>query len=127
MSLSSKDKEEIMNVIALLSDVMEDLEKLPVDFVAIDALEMCIALLERQIDMDIEFIEQKEELTDDEQQAAILAKLLLEEMKAETPAEDLMHEPPFLFLEDGADANDNLPSADELKKWFDTGIPPENN
>jgi|SRR5690606_21921601 len=126
MALSPKDKEEIMNVIALLSDVVEDLDKLPIDFVASDALEMCIGLLERQVDMDIEFIKQEEEASEDEQQAAMLAKLILEEMNAESEGEDLLKEPPFLFLEDGSE--DDLPSADDLKRWFDTGFPPgENN
>jgi replicative superfamily II helicase len=137
MSLNKKNKADISRAIKRLSHIILALEKSHGDFAATELLEVAIGLLERQIEMDIEFIIEDDDSLDNNR------FLYLEEGEASSdfmltpktlkPLEELRYinsednEPldlsdvNFAFLDESD--NENIPTANELNEWFNLDYP----
>ena len=135
MSLNKKNKADIKRAIKRLVHIVEALENNRGDFAATELLEVAIGLLERQIDMDIEFILEDDESLDGnrflylEEGAAdftVTPKSLkpLEELKyinSEDQAPLDFSDANFAFLDESD--SENVPTADELSEWFNLDYP----
>jgi hypothetical protein len=103
MSLSRKDKEALHQAILRLARTIEDLEPFAVDPRVLDMLEICGSLLEQQIEMNIVFERSGEEESNNE--------IILYEQEEN-------HEVVHINYEED---NRNIPSAEDLKNWFNLG------
>lgn len=127
MSLSKENKLKLRQTVDVLIKKLEELSSTPVDFIALDLIEVAIGLIERQLEMNIEFISEdsQEEPADflfiegednDIELAPHHMKSLEDVAYTETNDNQNMatNEEPFAFL----DETDDTPSPDELNDWW---------
>lgn len=141
MSLDKDHKALLEQAIHKLKKTLDMLERAPTDPAALDTIDIAMGLLERQLEMNIEFVGEDPDFidNDDEEETQLFLvddtdnfelapqKLnpLEEEMLMEEASFADQYEPvseaQFLFFEN---EESNVPSADELEAWFNMP-PPE--
>jgi len=136
MSLNSEYRAKLEQAISRLRRTILSLEGTPVDFAAIDLIDVAIGLLERQLDMDIEFIFEDEEVDEEVEDGFLFleessdgnVEFAPQKMK---PIEDikfadndcdeeLMSDANFSFLDE---SDTDIITPDELQDWFNLDFP----
>lgn len=135
MSLDNKTKIKLEKAISRLRRTMLSLENSPVDPAVLDLIDLSMGMLERQLEMDIEFIsEDTDDITNDDSDLLFLVDEAPEhhELAPMKPAEEVHYADAedeyfddgassFYFLEENPD--NDIPTPDELEEWYNLDSP----